>query len=142
MTDAAPAPRRIEPPVEPISQPFWDATRDRRLVVQWCLDCDRPVFYPRERCPVCFGERLEWRPCRGTGTLYSFTVNHLSADPAGGDGPFAVALVELAEGHRMMSNLVGVDPAELSVGMAVRVTWEPLTDGRHYPLFEPSRDDR
>ena len=133
--------RRFEPPVGPASEPFWDATRDRRLVVQWCLDCDRAVFYPRERCPGCLGSRLEWRECTGAGTLYSFTVNHLSPDPAGREGPFAVALVELAEGHRMMSNMVGVAPGDLSVGMAVRVTWEPLPDGRHYPLFEPTGGD-
>jgi uncharacterized OB-fold protein len=133
-----PASRRVEPPIGPASEGFWEATRERRLVVQWCLDCDRPVFYPRERCPGCFGERLEWRPCRGTGTVYSFTVNHLSPDPAGGDGPFVVALVELAEGHRMMSNIVG-PPEQVSVGMPVQVTWEPLPDGRHYPLFEPAR---
>lgn len=134
---APPPSRRIEPPAGPASQPFWDATRERRLVVQWCLDCDRAVFYPRERCPGCFGERLEWRPCRGTGTVYSFTVDHLSPDPAGGEEPFAVVLVELAEGHRMLSNVAGLAPGELTVGMDVRVTWEPLPDGRHYPLFEP-----
>ena len=129
---------RLEPPVAPVSRAVLGrhpgAPARRPMVPRL-----RPGGLLSEGAlPGLSRERLEWRPCLGTGTLYSFTVNHLSADPAGGEGPFAVALVELAEGHRMMINVVGLAPDELSVGMAVRVTWEPLADGRHYPLFEPA----
>jgi len=130
-------PRRMEPPVTPLTAPFWDATRERRLLVQWCLDCDTSVFYPREVCPGCLGTHLEWREASGDGTLYSFTVNHLSPDPTGGDGPFTIGLVELTEGPRMMTNVVGLPLDDLEVGMELRVTWDELTDGRHYPMFEP-----
>ena len=131
-------PRRMEPPESPVAEPFWRATRERRLVVQWCLECDRAVFYPREVCPGCLGTRLEWRDCAGTGTLYSYTVNHLSPNPTGGEGPFAVAVVELDEGFRMMTNVVGCPLDELEVDMALRVVWDELSDGRHYPMFEPA----
>jgi uncharacterized OB-fold protein len=130
-------PRRMEPPVTPLTAPFWDATRERRLLVQWCLDCDTSVFYPREVCPGCLGTHLEWREASGNGTLYSFTVNHLSPDPIGGDGPFTIGLVELTEGPRMMTNVVGLPLDDLEVGMELQVTWDELTDGRHYPMFEP-----
>ncbi len=59
--------RRMEPPVSPVSAPFWEATRERRLLVQWCLDCDKSVFYPRETCPGCLGTDLEWREASGDG---------------------------------------------------------------------------
>ena len=130
-------PSRMEPPASPASGPFWEATRERRLLVQWCLDCDKSVFYPREICPGCMGSDLEWREASGAGTLYSFTVNHLSPSPTGTEGPFAIGLVELAEGPRMMTNVVGVPIDELEVGMALRVTWDALSAGRHYPMFEP-----
>jgi len=131
---------RFEPPVSEVSAPFWDATREKRLVVQWCRPCDRAVFYPRETCPGCLGTDLEWRECSGRGTLYTFTVNHLSPNPTGGEGPFPVALVELDEGFRMMSNIVDCPLEDLAVGMALAVSWEPLSDGRHYPLFAPAGD--
>jgi uncharacterized OB-fold protein len=131
-------PSRFDPPASPVAEPFWEATKERRLLVQWCLDCDKAVFYPREICPGCFGVNLEWREASGKGTLYTFTVNHLSPSPTGTDGPFAVALVELAEGARMMTNVVGVPVDDLTVGMALQVTWDELPDGRHYPMFEPA----
>ena len=130
-------PRRMEPPESPVSEPFWEATRERRLLVQWCVDCGKSVFYPRETCPGCLGTNLEWREASGNGTLYAFTVNNLSPNPTGGEGPFAVAIVELAEGPRMMTNVVGLPLDELKVGMELQVTWDELTDGRHYPMFEP-----
>ena len=55
------APRRIEPPVTELTQPFWDATRDRRLLLQWCVDCDTAQYFPREICLACAGSNLEWR---------------------------------------------------------------------------------
>jgi uncharacterized OB-fold protein len=118
---------RFEPPVSPTSEPFWEASRSRQLLVQWCVDCDAPIFYPRDICPRCLGDRLEWRPSAGRGAVYTFTV----------DGPTMVALVDVDEGFRMMSNIVGCDADQLAVGMPVQVTWEPLSDGRHLPLFEP-----
>src|ERR1019366_7373430 len=58
---------RTEPPTSETTQPFWDATRDQQLVVQWCCECDRPIAYPREVCPFCAATVLEWRPSEGRG---------------------------------------------------------------------------
>ena len=135
MTEATP----LEPPVSEVSQPFWDATRERRLLVQWCRDCDRPVFYPREVCPTCLGVDLEWRESAGTGIVHAITVEHRPQNPMFADrAPYAIALVDVAEGWRMLTNLVECDPMTVSVGTPVTVTWEPLSDGRNLPLFTPA----
>jgi uncharacterized OB-fold protein len=79
---AAPTPTRFEPPVQPESGPFWEATRERKLLVQWCTACDRGVFYPRVFCPHCGAGAgsgpgaLEWRRASGGGTVYSAVVEH------------------------------------------------------------------
>jgi uncharacterized OB-fold protein len=135
---SADAPTRIEPPVTDVTREFWDATRERRLLVQWCTDCDAPVWYPREICPGCLGSALTWRESEGTGEVYACTVEHRVTMPTPfGRDPYVVALVELAEGPRLMGNVVGCDPYAVTVGMPVRVTWEELSDGRNLPLFEP-----
>ncbi|MDY7102370.1 MAG: OB-fold domain-containing protein [Actinomycetota bacterium] len=121
-----------------VSGPFWDATRDGHLMVQWCLDCDAAVFFPREVCPGCLGERLEWRRSSGTGRVHAVTVEHRPQNPLMADrAPYAVALVDVDDGWRLLSNVVGCDPLDVTVGMAVEVTWEPLSDGRRLPQFTP-----
>jgi uncharacterized OB-fold protein len=136
VTDAR---RPFEPPASELTQPFWDATRERRLLVQWCTSCDEPVWFPREVCLRCLGNTLEWRAASGAGSVYAFLVEHRPNLPdVFGDAPYVVALVELEEGVRMMTNVVGCAPGEVTVGMPVRVTWEPLSDGRNLPQFEPS----
>jgi uncharacterized OB-fold protein len=118
--------------------PFWEATRERRLVLQWCTACEAPVFYPRAVCPACLGSALEWRPASGHGVVYAVTVEHRPQNPTlAAQAPYAVALVELEEGVRLLTNLVGAAPETFAVDDAVAVTWEPLPDGRHLPLFAP-----
>jgi uncharacterized OB-fold protein len=159
MADAQPVgpkPTRIEPPITETSAPFWDATRREQLVLQWCTECDRPIWFPREVCPRCMSSSLEWRPASGRGEVYSFTVENKpgprspflgsprrDASDAEEDEPqaespyggrYTIALIALEEGVRLMSNVVG-DPDAVAVGRAVTVTWEPLSDGRNLPLF-------
>ena len=130
--------RVLEPPVTGTSRPFWDATRERRLLLQWCTDCDAAVWYPRDLCPACSSAGLEWRPASGGATVYAFTIEPRPTLPGVfGEEPFVVALVELEEGVRLMTNVVGCAPHAVTVGMPVRVTWEELSDGRNLPLFEP-----
>lgn len=137
-TDAdRPSTVRPEPPVGEGNEAFWDATRRKELLYQWCRTCSAPVWFPREVCPGCLGSDLEWRPSSGQGTVYAFSFVHRSQIPNFVlPAPYAVALVELAEGPRLMANVVNASPEQLAVGSSVRVTWEPLSDGRHLPLFE------
>jgi uncharacterized protein len=132
---------RFEPPVGDESGPFWEATRAGRLLVQWCTACDRGVFYPRAFCPFCgTGGTLEWREASGRATVHAAVVEHrpeaAGAAFSGGE-PYCIALVDLEEGVRMMTNVVGCPPGDVHSGMAVRVAWEPLSDGRQLALFRP-----
>lgn len=139
MSDLADGPmlKLIEPPSSALTQPFWDATRDHRLLLQWCVPCDAVVFYPRDVCPTCLGDDLEWRAAAGTGTVYAISVQH-RAGPGRDEaaGPYVVALVDLPEGARLMTNIVGSDPDDVAVGQSVRVQWHGLPDGRNLPFFE------
>jgi hypothetical protein len=145
---------RMEPPVGAESAPFWEATRTGTLLVQWCTPCDRGIFYPRSFCPYCGtpgadsgasaadgASTLEWRTASGRATVHAVTVEHNPAATGStfsGGQPYAVALVDLDEGVRMMTNIVGCVPEDVHPGLAVTVTWEPLSDGRQLPLFTPA----
>ena len=137
------------------SGPFWEATREGRFLVQWCTACDRGVFYPRAFCPYCpvpgdtattgrLGDTLEWREASGRATVHAAVVEH-RPEAAGvsfsGGEPYCIALVDLEEGVRMMTNIVGCPPDDVHSGMAVTVTWEPLSDGRQLALFRPAETD-
>jgi len=140
VTPEAGSSTRIEPPVGPESGPFWEATREGRLLLQWCTACDRGVFYPRAFCPHCgaTGSALDWRAATGRATVYAAGVEHKPNATSFSEGkPYCVALVDLDEGVRMMTNIVGIPPDDVHSGLAVEVTWEPLSDGRQLPLFRP-----
>jgi uncharacterized OB-fold protein len=124
--------------LSPESAPFWDATRERRLVIQWCTACSKPIFFPRAFCPHCDapGSALEWRESNGRGNVYAVTVEH-RPELMGATEPYAVALVELEEGVRLVGNIVNCPLDTVAVKMPVQITWEALEDGRHLPLFEP-----
>ncbi len=128
---------RLEPRPTEESTAYWEATRDKRLVLQWCLDCDAPVHFHRVVCPSCLGSRFEYREASGRATVHAVVVEHRPPSPFDDDQPYAVALVDLDEGARMVTNIVGCPPMDVRAGQSVRVTWEALSDGRHLPLFEP-----
>ena len=126
------------PYVSDVARPFWDATRARSLVLQWCPACEAPLHPPREACPRCLRASLEWRPASGRGEVYAVSVMHRPGHPALADRvPYAVALVDLEEGVRFLSHVVGCAPETVRVGLPLRLAWEPLPDGRALPVFEP-----
>jgi uncharacterized OB-fold protein len=132
-------PRRPLPAFpEPDTQPFWEATRQHELRYQVCDACGRVVFYPRRHCPHCMSLSLSWQTSRGEGAIYTFTVIRQIGLPAFRDKvPYAIAWVDLDEGFRMLSNVVGVDdPAALRIGQRVRVTWEDHEEVS-LPMFTP-----
>jgi uncharacterized OB-fold protein len=131
---------RLEPSPTPLSEPFWDATRSQQLIVQRCDDCNATVWYPRERCTSCLGDRLRWVESTGRGEVYTFNIMHKAANPMLADmAPFVLALVDLDDGYRIATNIVGCEPAEVRCGLRVDVTWdEELSDGRRLPLFRPA----
>jgi uncharacterized OB-fold protein len=122
------------------TRPYWEAARRHELLIQRCRACGQHYFYPRPYCPQCLSPETEWVRASGRGTVYSFTVNHRAAHPAFADRlPYVVALIDLAEGPRMMSTIVECDPADVHIGMAVEVTFEDVTDEISLPVFRPAR---
>ncbi|CAN5608843.1 Zn-ribbon domain-containing OB-fold protein [soil metagenome] len=138
MGSPDPATARPLPPESEAGRQFWAATRERRFVLPWCEPCDEPHWYPRGFCPGCLSEELDWRESRGRGAVYAVSVQPKAAGPGLADRvPYAVALVDLAEGVRMMLGVVTDDPSAVAIGDRVTVGWEPLTDGRHLPVAIP-----
>jgi acetyl-CoA acetyltransferase/uncharacterized OB-fold protein len=126
------------PALEPETEHFWRACREGRLEIVRCRDCGWWVHPPRPVCPRCHKRDVGWEQASGRGAIVSFTVNHQPWFP-GMEVPYAIALVELAEqeGLRLTTNLVGCAPADVRIGMAVRVTFRPVSDDVALPLFEP-----
>ena len=125
---------------EPDTRPFWAATRDRQLTYQQCGDCGAVVFYPRRHCTGCLGNNLVWKESAGLGTVYTYSVVRQSYHPFfRGLVPYAVAWIDLDEGPRLVSNIVGVeDPVrDVRIGLRVRVRWEEHEE-LSLPLFEPA----
>ena len=122
---------------------YWDAARRHELVLQRCNSCHRFRFYPRSVCPHCLSDEFEWQTASGRGHIYSFTVIHRSPSPAFRDRvPYVLALVELEEGVRMMTNIVGCDPEAVAIGEAVEVTFDDVTDEVTLPKFRLATADR
>lgn len=103
--------------------------------IQHCRNCGRYVFYPREICPHCSGQELEWVTPSGRGTVYSHTTVRRRPD-TGGD--YNVALIDLEEGVRMMACVTGTPPAEVKIGMAVTAKVVER-NGAHVVVFEEAR---
>ena len=107
---ASTARSKAVPVPTPETQPFWDGCAAGELRLQRCLDCGKPYFYPRPACPACGSPNVEWFTASGDATLYSYVISHRPARGFEDDGPYAIAVVELAEGPRMMTSLAGVPP--------------------------------
>ena len=123
----------------PETQPFWDGCARGELLLQRCRECGKPYFYPRPVCPACGSTDVEWFEASGRATLYSYVINHRPARGFEADAPYAIAVVELAEGPRMMTNIVGVPntPEDLVLDMELQVTFEQRGDVT-IPLFGPA----
>ena len=129
---------RRAPVPEHESAPYWEAARQGRLVVQRCDDCGHTQLYPRSFCLACHGP-VSWMDASGRGVVYSFTVIRQNLSRPFRDWiPYVVALVDLEEGPRLMTNVVGIDPEDVHIGMAVRARFEPVSDEAGIALFEPS----
>lgn len=127
------------PSPTPETKPFWEGAKQHQLRIQYCNDCGKFYFYPRSLCRYCLSQHVEWRTVSGRGRLHTFTVNYRTRRGAPFPGPFVIAIVELEEGPRLMSNLVGVDPdpGKLRCDMPVEVVFEDITDEITLPRFRP-----
>jgi uncharacterized protein len=97
---------KAEPVPTPDTQHYWDAARRGELALQRCVSCDQAFFYPRSHCPACLGADVEWTVASGRGTLHTYVIAQHAAP--GFEAPYAIAIVALEEGPRMMANIIGV----------------------------------
>lgn len=117
--------------------PFWDACAEGRLVLPRCQRCGELIWYPRRFCPFCAGTEVSWIEVSGHGTVYSFTVMRRGAGAYADAAPYVVAYVQLDEGPRVLTNVVGADPDQLEVGTPVRVVFDDAGDGEALFRFTP-----
>jgi uncharacterized OB-fold protein len=109
----------------PESVPYWEGARDHRLLIPHCHGCGQFWFPPSRRCPHCLSSDFAWEQVSGRGLIYSFVVFHRVYHPAfEADVPYVVAIVELDEGPRLLSNIVGTAPDNLRCNMRVAVVFE------------------
>jgi len=125
------------PVVNADSAPYWEGARDGKLLLQRCSDCGTLRFFPRYLCTECGSDNTGWIEAAGQGTVHSFTVVHRAAFPEFQERtPYVVALIDLKEGPRMMSNIVGADALDVAIGDAVTVEFETRgDDGAKVPQF-------
>jgi len=132
----------VSPHVSPESLPFWNATREERLVLPRCEDCELVFWYPRRLCPQCSSRRIAWQHAAGTGVIYSFTIVRVAPGRFREHAPYVVAVVELDEGPRMTTNVVGADPESIAIGQRVRVVFDATDEGPMLPRFTPVEADK
>lgn len=128
------------PPVRSISKPFWDATREKKILIQYDSEVGAYQFYPRPTS-IYTGRRahLEWREVSGKGRIFSFTIARRAREPFRGHEPYFMALVTLDEGVNVMGNILRCSVEEMAVDLRVKPAWVPLPDGRNLLMFEPDR---
>ena len=127
------------PRIDEESKGFWEACQRRELMIQRCGQCGTLRYYPRALCPTCLSDAVEWVRASGRGTVYTFTVTHQNQAPGFRDAlPYVLAYVELAEGVRMLTNIVDCAPDAVRVGMPVEVVFEDATPAVTLPKFKPA----
>ena len=131
------APSKPVPRPSPETQPFWDGCAAGELRLQRCRPCDKLYFPPRPFCPDCLSDDVAWETTSGRGTLHTYLINH--RPPPSFGAPYAIAVVELDGGPRMMTNIVDCEqtPEALVLDMPVEVTFD-VRGEMHVPVFRPA----
>lgn len=129
-------PSRPQPDTRNAGKEFWRAAAEGKLLVPNCNACGRNFWHPRPRCPHCGADDVGWITGSGSGAIHTFTVVRQSGDPFfKGKVPYALAMIELDEGVRLMSNVVDTPIDTLRIGMRVEVVFEAASDDVAIPLF-------
>ncbi len=126
------------------TRPFWEGTKEGKLMLPKCGDCNRVHWYPRHICPFCHSDNISWVEGSGEGTIYSYAVQHLAFGPWAEEAPYVTAYVDLKEGDRMLTVLRGVDPEkpeDIAIGAKVAVEFEAASDDVHIPFWRVVEGD-
>ncbi len=120
------------------NRPFWEGCQQGKLLLQQCSECHYYQFYPRLYCMHCNSDTLEWVEASGHGIIYSYTIIHQNKSPEFvHDAPYNVAIVQLDEGPRLLSNIVSIEATELKVDLPVTVVFDRMNDTITLPRFRP-----
>jgi len=138
---AAPKPTRIAPIVTPDAKFFWDAADREEFVGQKCGSCGKFPFPPRPMCPFCHSLDRQIVPLSGRGTVHAWTVPR-HPHPFGFKEAPIVAVIQLEEGTRMVSNVVGIKPEDMKMDLPVEVTFEPTMGNHKLPVFRLRKGER
>jgi uncharacterized OB-fold protein len=131
-------PSKPIPTIAPNMTEFYEGARQGRLIIQKCDQCGTLRFPATELCSNCLSTRSRWAPVSGRGEIYSFNIMHQVYHPGfAAEVPYAVVVVQLEEGCKFISNLVGVKPHDIKIGMPVEVTFEKLSEDVTIPKFRP-----
>ena len=133
--------RKPLPSPSPETQPFWAACKRHELWLPFCRSCQQFHFYPRQFCPHCGSRDIEWRRASGRGRVYTFAIQYRAWHPGWSDDvPYVTALVQLDEGPRLFTNIVGVDPdpRKIRCDMPVEVVFEDVSEEISLPKFRPA----
>ena len=126
------------PYIDEESKVFWKGAARREILIQKCSDCGKFRFYPRPICLECMSDKFDWVRANGTGTIHTFTVTYQNGMAGFRDElPYVWAVVELDEGVRMSTNIIGCDPKDVHIGMPVEVTFEYVSPEITLPKFRP-----
>jgi uncharacterized OB-fold protein len=129
------------PVLDQDSRPFWESCRAHVLALQQCAACGRFRYPPRLVCPHCLSEEARWTPVGGRGRVYVSLVVCRSAGAAWeADVPYNLSMVELDEGVRMWSNVVGCDPDAVHIGDRVELTYDDVTPEISLPRYRPAAE--
>jgi uncharacterized OB-fold protein len=138
MADAqSTPPKRPEPVATPDSAFFWEGAARGELLIKQCAQCKALWHPPRPMCPTCFATHMVPARMSGRGTVYSWAMP-IHPFPHGFAIPPIVALIDLEEGPRIVSNVIGVDPRQMREGLSVVVTFEATEGGKSVPVFQPA----
>lgn len=131
-------PRFDQPLIEDESRPFWDALVDGRLMIKQCGACGAAHHYPRPFCPLCWSEDVHWVEASGRGTVYTYSTVYVNdLPPFGPQVPYVAAIVELEEGPRVMTRLVGCTREDITLGMEVAFEPADLDGDLQMAVFRP-----
>ena len=120
------------------TKPFWDGCKEHQLRFQKCRNCGHVRWPASIICPMCYSYDTEWIVASGKGKVYTFAIYHQAYHKAfESDLPYVTASVELEEGPRILTNIVGCSPDEVRCDMPVEVKWEDITEEFSLPKFKP-----
>ena len=126
------------PEIGTLNREYFEGCALGELRLRRCLACGAKFRFAHEWCPVCWSAELGWEKASGRGRVSHFSIVHQAPSPAfEGDLPYVIALIELEEGVRMMSNITGCAPQDVHIGMAVEVRFE-IRGAVAIPVFEPT----